>query len=647
MATLSEKQRSAPYSNVDLKVSQWISRAQTARIQNDTAVTASGFFGEFRHDKDEIDSYWEDSVVLSKEDLKIHQAALKIQILFRNWVKFKKLRGKNMMNISREDALLFFQNAVRRFLAHREYLKKLNEMEKEDLRFRSFCERMKEGIEVIIFSRKYGVPKTRQISIDDDYKSLCFKTSLLTKTSLPLNNIYEVNKGMSEFEYPRGKPTHKSYCFHLCFLGDRILDIEALSSEDCSMLLFGFEYLRQRLVTRAPFYLDSAGIPRRASSSVVQYCLNKTISYCRSEADRMRFESSLRELEGEYRRWQDIEDQIQAAHDEVDKDSKPGNPAISGGERESLVKMESMNEGFVDGLENFSITSSLTLDSDEEQKSTDEEIVEEENKRGSSEWKLGLMGSMKAISKGFSLFSSSESGKLSDAKLAEIRRQNRLRRTNGNDEQSDSSSVKEYRLLASTLDWNHFGLDEFEAPRLHHDPFAHKKTTLHDDDDENKNDSHHNSGDEDDVINPSLNENGKIPAQNNSNISNKLSASPQRSKKDFQLNNYSKKLRLSPKREKSNKNINQTGSSIAQPEMHVDDDILQRQVWNSNDNNSSNDNNNINSNHNSNHDHYDDVDSAGSDISDAFDEYQEFEALDVEGDPAMAEYDAFLVRESQ
>lgn len=159
---------------------------------------------------------------------------------------------------------------------------------------------------MIVYSKKYRNAALKKVTLTDDYSAFTYRQSLWKRELIPLNSIYEIVQGKSNFPYVLAKAENKSWCFQLKLVGGRAIDLEATSLSDYRELFFGLENLIALYISRSPFYFDTEGRPRRASTSIIKYCVEAKkdeATPCRSEADTSRFEEALRQLKVEYDKW--------------------------------------------------------------------------------------------------------------------------------------------------------------------------------------------------------------------------------------------------------------------------------------------------------------------------------------------------------
>lgn len=152
-----------------------------------------------------------------------------------------------------------------------------------------------------------------------DCKAITYVTSKWSpRRTFEIKQIYKVAKHLSTNVYPKARPKHKNWCFHLHLLRARegvFLDFEPLSHADARILLYGFTRLSKLSSSQSPFYIDKLGVPSRAVASIVRTSLKedtpkahsdlemRKYKGCKSEADLMRFRAAIRGLSAEYAAW--------------------------------------------------------------------------------------------------------------------------------------------------------------------------------------------------------------------------------------------------------------------------------------------------------------------------------------------------------
>jgi hypothetical protein len=283
-----------------------------------------------------IDEYWSSNSVsmkykgLSKLQIK---GLLVLQNTFRTWIILKKYRdtikneaseaSRSFISDKSLATVLYIQSSVRRTLAKLSLEAKIKENSIRDNTFAIFCSKIKKGVDVTMFSRKYGTSPTRTISFDKGFNNLTFTTSLGTKRNVDLTRIHKIHTGKSNTMYPQSKQPNLSRCICIECLGERVLDLECEDAKQARDLFNGFTRLQLLLAGKAaPFFIDNFGIPRRAGPSIIKNAIGEvetdedvTKKLYRSEADEMRFWSAVRFLQQEYDGWQNDKDNERQAHD--------------------------------------------------------------------------------------------------------------------------------------------------------------------------------------------------------------------------------------------------------------------------------------------------------------------------------------------
>jgi len=161
--------------------------------------------------------------------------------------------------------------------------------------------------------------KNNNTSDSLDCKAITYVTNKWSpRRTFEIKQIYKVVKHLSTNVYPKARPKHKNWCFHLHLLRARegvFLDFEPLSHADARILLYGFTRLSKLSWSQSPFYIDKLGVPSRAVASIVRTSLKedtpkahsdlemRKYKGCKSEADLMRFRAAVRGLSAEYAAW--------------------------------------------------------------------------------------------------------------------------------------------------------------------------------------------------------------------------------------------------------------------------------------------------------------------------------------------------------
>jgi hypothetical protein len=333
----------ATKSDSNYLIAKWISQSELKqKIAQITkrhlrANAESSIFGALLPfddiERSAVDEFWDSND--TGVPLKTLIAVLTLQATFRMWLALKKLRNVKSIKFGAEENILLGQTAVRRWLAVQEVARKVKEREVMMTNFANFCKKLRTGYEVIIFSKKHGQAWKRKISFSKDLKCLMYPTSSVLKKKIPLGGLYEVRKGMSGYFYPLARPQHKLWCLHILHLVGKRVDIECLSANEFREVYYGLRMMILLHISRSPFYIDGNGIPRRAGPSIIEYVVDSKVKGCRSEADRVRFEEALRQLNGEYQVWaeayagerqtwldaqEEYEDEIEVEVDDDDED---------------------------------------------------------------------------------------------------------------------------------------------------------------------------------------------------------------------------------------------------------------------------------------------------------------------------------------
>ena len=280
-----------------------------------------------------VEAYW---ATARPEYFKLTEEQIRalaiMQIYFKTMIQIARSRKTQKAGMGQTHKIVLCQSAVRRFFARREAMALMLAKRSEEKHYTKFCKTMTgKGYTVYMFSKKYGTVSKRTLRFDDDCKNVCYKTAdgLLGSTrEIDIKEIYQVNKGMSGFGYPKARPKRMGFTFHLAILGDKVCDFEAMSGQELKEMLSGFQKLRLLACSRSCFYIDKSGVPSRAVGSNVKYAIEdtghktgrrpKTVS----EADLMRFRHACKLLQAEYDRWRRRLDEEKEKFDDEERQAK-------------------------------------------------------------------------------------------------------------------------------------------------------------------------------------------------------------------------------------------------------------------------------------------------------------------------------------
>ncbi len=306
---------------MDLELSKTI-----ARIKERQLATVTPQEKVVRSLASDVSDYWEshkreEKSVTSYTDPKNLQSILIIQCIFRHWILLSKMRNeRKYLGFDLKSKLGIAQSAIRRLFAVQEVrLAEATQALNAEM-FTDFCTRMAAGVRIGMFSRRHGTLELRTLKFSDDFKLLTYQASRYTpRRTLTIKQIHKVSRDLSTNLYPKARPKHKAWCFHLHVLAGHdngyFLDFEPLNHSDSKILFHGFSHLVKMASSQSPFYIDTLGIPSRAVGSIIRSSLRDDASNahnhaehrkykgCRSEADFMRFRIAVRGLSQEYAAW--------------------------------------------------------------------------------------------------------------------------------------------------------------------------------------------------------------------------------------------------------------------------------------------------------------------------------------------------------
>ena len=192
--------------------------------------------------KNKISNYWgvTDDRVTVLHDL----AARVLQKKVRLWLLLiRSAATLQFVTKSSTKYVIVVQSAVRTWLTHSKLKTKRAEYKKAHQYFNKFCKKLEEGIEVYMFSRKYGTINKRIIKFDSEFKYLTWKIFGNNISKMNLREIFRVTKGLS-MNYYAATPKSPAMCFSLHCAGGRALDFEACDASTLSLLIAGFERLK-------------------------------------------------------------------------------------------------------------------------------------------------------------------------------------------------------------------------------------------------------------------------------------------------------------------------------------------------------------------------------------------------------------------
>lgn len=244
-----------------------------------------------------------------------------LQKTFRTWLYLRRFKRQRQL-LNKSTAMIVLRQAVvRRWLAIQSFMQMEENKNASDQRFCSFIKHIHDGLRVEMFSKTFGDLRRRRITFDSSFHSLVYKTSKwMPPTTIALNSVCDVKKGLSGYKYAQLIRAHKAWCFHLVILGGKVVDLQAEDGQQAKELFLGFKKLILLFFTQSPFYIDKRGVPRRCGPSIIKHALRLSSSTSASasageaeddeaarrvisEADRMRYRAALRMLRAEYEEW--------------------------------------------------------------------------------------------------------------------------------------------------------------------------------------------------------------------------------------------------------------------------------------------------------------------------------------------------------
>ena len=237
----------------------------------------------------QVDEYWSEHPSdikykgLSEKEI---ESLLYLQAAFRAMLILKRLRDQNskskkagLESFGTDKALantLMIQCSIRRLLAMKQIETRIAENLIRDETFAQFCLRMKQGVKVVMYSRKYKTAPTRIIQFSGDLNNMEFTASFGYKGTVELKKIFKVNSGLSGTKYGEIKmaPPSKTLCLEC--LGNRVVDIATESAREARFLIQGFSRMVELLAGKqSPFFIDDLGIPKRAGPSILENAIKQ------------------------------------------------------------------------------------------------------------------------------------------------------------------------------------------------------------------------------------------------------------------------------------------------------------------------------------------------------------------------------------
>ncbi len=172
----------------------------------------------------EVSDYWEKENITSNEihaiDPQSLRAVLIVQVAFKMWLVLKRLR--DFWKLNAVDQIMMVQAAARRCLA-RLHCQELDQIKtNNESQFHTFVKRLKshkEGIEVVMFSKAYDIPRKRKLFLDSSLSKIVYKAGRMNQREIELSSIYKISKGFSNYHYIKAASEHPHWCFHLSLLG--------------------------------------------------------------------------------------------------------------------------------------------------------------------------------------------------------------------------------------------------------------------------------------------------------------------------------------------------------------------------------------------------------------------------------------------
>lgn len=213
------------------------------------------------------------------EEMKIATIIL-IQCKIRAWLAY---RPPDLKSEAYKSAMLksvtVCQSAIRRFLVSTKVQQDIAKRHEDHKYFDELCFLLADsGIDIIMFSKKYGTMKQRKFKFDKDRRYIVYETSKMSKVfsmnKLEVRSFYNITKGISGYRYST-KPKALGRCFSIHLTGGKCKDFQAIDVDQFNMLWSGLSRLIQYMNGQSPFYVDETGKPRRAGPSIIKYAIDR------------------------------------------------------------------------------------------------------------------------------------------------------------------------------------------------------------------------------------------------------------------------------------------------------------------------------------------------------------------------------------
>lgn len=236
----------------------------------------------WQRDFNEVNDYWrEDSKKSTNklDDIRTYSALI-LQHAFKYWTTLAKLRRrlKELRTQQQKDGLV---NILKMTAPEKDMIEKRHREEEEakkqrEKRFGEFCRKLAaEGIQAELFNTYDGSTKKTTLRFDKQYRKLLYNGGGFFASSILLNTIYHVGKGLPETLRAIAPMAHNPWCVHIKATGIEIF-LQAISGDDARMLHEGLLEIHRQLFTMYSFFVDEKGVLRRKGPSIISKAISNS-----------------------------------------------------------------------------------------------------------------------------------------------------------------------------------------------------------------------------------------------------------------------------------------------------------------------------------------------------------------------------------
>jgi hypothetical protein len=235
----------------------------------------------WQRDFNDVDDYWQDDkkkITKKLDDIEMYSAVI-LQYAFKYWTFLAKHR-RRLKDLRTQHQISNGINILKMSQTEKEMIeKKQHEAEQARIhqqnRFEEFCKKLaKEGDAVNLFNAYDGSSKKTTLRFDKKRERLIYSGSGLFASSIPLNTIYHVSKGLPESLRAIAPLAHNPWCIHIKSTATEIF-FQAKDGESARLLYEGLVQIHGKFFTMQSFYVDDAGVVRRRGRSIIDEVLNK------------------------------------------------------------------------------------------------------------------------------------------------------------------------------------------------------------------------------------------------------------------------------------------------------------------------------------------------------------------------------------